>query len=48
MKFSVLKDRKFLVGIQALFVYTWLTNLSGTDSFLTVYLLCALTGVLCL
>lgn len=48
MNIFVFKDRKFRIGIQALFIYTWLTNLSGTDSFLTVYLLCALTGVLCL
>lgn len=48
MKMTILKDRKLRIGVQALFIYTWLSNLSGTDSFLTVYLLCALTGVLCL
>lgn len=48
MKMTILRDRKLRIGVQALFIYTWLSNLTGTDSFLTVYLLCALTGVLCL
>lgn len=48
MNMTFLKDRKLRIGVQALFIYTWLSNLTGTDSFLTVYLLCALTGVLCL
>lgn len=48
MNMTFLKDRKLRTGVQALFIYTWLSNLTGTDSFLTVYLLCALTGVLCL
>lgn len=48
MKMTFLKDRRLRIGVQALFIYTWLSNLAGTDSFLTVYLLCALTGVLCL
>lgn len=48
MKITILKDKKFHIAVQALFIYFWLSNLTGTDSFLTVYLLCALTGVLCL
>lgn len=45
---TILKDRRFHIGIQALFIYTWLSNLIGTDSFLTVYLLCGVAGVVCL
>ena len=48
MNMTFFKDRKLRIGVQALFLYTWLSNLTGTDSFLTVYLLCALTGALCL
>lgn len=33
---------------QALFIFSWLTNLTETDSFHNVYVLCAILGVLCL
>lgn len=32
-------------GIQAAAIFAWLTNLQGTDSFYSVYLLCALLGL---
>ena len=40
--------RKPLAFLQAIFVYMWLANLSGTDSWFSVYLLCALGGLACL
>lgn len=45
---QILNNRKFRLCIQLLFMYTWLANLANTDSFLTVYMLCALLGALCL
>lgn len=47
MKKTVM-ERKSWVVIQALFLYTWLVNLKNTDSFYSVYLLCAAAGALCL
>ncbi len=37
-----------LPAVQVLFIGGWLGNLAGTDSEYSVYVLCALTGVLCL
>ena len=36
------------VFFQGLFIYTWLCNLAKTDSYFSVYILCAAAGVLCL
>ena len=36
------------VFFQGLFIYTWLTNLKDTDSDYSIYLLCAVVGILCL
>ena len=41
-------DRKTLVFVQAFFVYTWLSNLAKTDSFYSVYMLCAIVGLCCI
>lgn len=41
-------DRKALVFVQAFFVYTWLSNLAKTDSFYSVYMLCAIVGLCCI
>lgn len=35
-------------AVQALFLFAWLTNLIDTDSYYTVYVLCALLGGFCL
>lgn len=48
MKNGICSDQRFRIGIQVLFIYTWLSNSVGTDSFLTVYLLCGVVGVVCL
>ncbi len=39
---------KALVCFQLLVIYAWLVNLTQTDSYYSVYLLCAIAGVLCL
>lgn len=36
------------IFIQGLFIYAWLTNLIGTDSYYSVYVLCAAAGLACL
>ena len=36
------------VCTQALLIYAWLTNLQGTDSYDSVYILCAVVGLFCL
>ncbi len=36
------------VFLQAGMIYAWLVNLTQTDSYYSVYLLCAIAGVLCL
>lgn len=41
-------DRKTLVYVQAFFVYTWLSNLAKTDSYYSVYMLCAIVGLCCI
>lgn len=38
---------KQFVLIPVLFIYIWVTNLIDTDSFHTVYVLCALLGIVC-
>ncbi len=48
MRMAVFQDRKIRVGVQLLFVYAWLSNLMETDAFLSVYLLCGLTGMVCM
>lgn len=40
--------RKPLAFLQAIFVYMWLADLAGTDSWFSIYLLCALGGLACL
>lgn len=33
--------------LQGLFIYVWVTGLSGTDSYISVYILCAAAGIFC-
>ena len=42
------KRPKTLAFGQLIFIYCWLSNLQKTDSRMSVYLLCAVIGVLCL
>ena len=45
----MMKNKKqLLVAVQAVFIYCWLANLAKTDSRFSVYLLCALAGVVCI
>lgn len=39
---------KNMVLLQAFFLYSWLTNLQGTDSYYSCYALCGVLGALCL
>lgn len=48
MKISLKTYEKPLVFLQAVFIYTWLANLAGTDSYFSVYMLCALAGLICI
>ena len=49
---TLIKDvSKVSVILRAFFIYIWLTvlsELSGTDTYYSVYLLCAILGILCL
>ena len=47
---SLLKNRSsgLWTAIQAAAMFAWLTNLQGTDSYYSVYILCALMGLFCL
>ncbi len=33
--------------LQGLFIFAWLANLAGTDSYVSIYMLCALAGAFC-
>ena len=48
MKISLRTYEKPLVFFQSIFIYTWLANLAKTDSYQSVYILCALAGLLCI
>ncbi|MGN0976796.1 MAG: DUF6020 family protein [Faecousia sp.] len=41
-------SRKTLLFAEALFIYTWLSNLAKTDSYYSVYMLCAIAGLCCI
>lgn len=45
---TVFVNRKGWMALQVLFVFAWLSNLIGTDSYYSVYLLCGLIGAFCL
>lgn len=46
MKTPTQNNRLIRVLVPALLIYVWLTNLQETDSYLSVYILCALAGLL--
>lgn len=51
MKFTIQDNKKALLILQIILIYTWMTVLSVlsvTDTYYTVYLLCGILGVLCL
>ena len=51
MKILIKDVSKISVILRAFFIYVWLTvlsELSVTDTYYSVYLLCAILGVLCL
>lgn len=48
MKKTIAITPKGSACLQLLLMYTWVTNLADTDSFFSVYLLCALAGAFCL
>ena len=48
MKHLLSTDRRIRAALEVFFLFSWSCNLTGTDSFFTVYLLCAVIGVLCL
>ncbi|MDD5864819.1 MAG: DUF6020 family protein [Firmicutes bacterium] len=40
--------RKLLLGLQTVLILIWLINLTETDSYYSVYLLCTIVGVYCM
>lgn len=43
-----IKKHSGLCGfLQGLFIFAWLANLAGTDSYVSIYMLCALAGIFC-
>lgn len=48
MKKSLQAYGKPLAFFQGILIYMWLANLADTDSYLSVYLLCAIAGLLCM
>jgi len=51
MKEFLLKKRRCVLLVNAFLIYTWITMLSslvGTDIYYSVYVLCAIVGLLCL
>lgn len=48
MKSSIRKHPQLFVLAQTFFIYAWLAHLAKTDSYFTVYLLCAVIAVFCI
>lgn len=48
MKKSIRIHPQLLVLVQTFFIYAWLAHLAKTDSYFSVYLLCAVAGVVCM
>lgn len=43
-----LPHRKLMLGLQVILIFIWLIVLTETDSYYSVYLLCAIVGVCCM
>lgn len=48
MKAQSARCSRFHIFLRAVFIYAWLVNLSETDSYFSIYILCAVTGLLCM
>ena len=48
MKNNISVINKNVLFVELFFLYCWLSNLMGTDSYYSVYLVCALVGAACL
>lgn len=44
----IMKYKKAFAFCQLFFIYSWITNLAKTDSYFSVYMLCALGGLICI
>lgn len=48
MKEQSTKCFRLQIFLQGVFIYAWLVNLSGTDSYFSIYILCAVVGLFCM
>lgn len=48
MKEQSTKCFRLQIFLQSVFIYAWLVNLSGTDSYFSIYILCAVVGLFCM
>ena len=47
MEKQIKKHAGLYGSLQGLFIYAWLASLAGTDSYLSVYILCGVSGIFC-